>query len=670
MEELLSTKNSPKTALEHFIKTQGEAQLPSLQIHIQLALQDIENSLWMSFEQLPGEVQKLQSELAALQSDAVVLKQVLSQTSETLGSLQRPELEALQADYEALETLAEKKRTRQEAQAFESRVHRLMQQLETPAPDLDEVARLLAALQESLTYLPQFAQKVAEVSSQSLSLLLEFADKNLNDPRKLNSLARLLAPLNAEDQLAKKLISRVQSSFNLRDLLELGFKEALGRLEEVLIREVTVYVEVFNEPTRHVQGLVKELVDSYALSSSFLQLPVAEQISVFDQDFISFLLKVNRFTRSPQPFDAFVVRLAEDFESREQTLLRSLAVIEAKNWKNSLLKLFTGVSESWERCVTLTFAVRAPMWAKSIEPLITDLLNTSGGLVRDLSATLSSLDLDFPQGSSSSPLDWARTETVLEQFRGALKVFCDLKALDARCRKEFLSTTSAGRFSNDRWVLKEIQDCLAARTSTHSLSSLRRALQEGACLWPAAQTRAEALMKVAREGVLRTLLRPISSALANYAALEVWSKHERPQFSLSRTESAASIGEHMLFLLHQLASEDNPLYRLAYETEFFTAPPEKLPHSVGTHFWMVVVTQLVLRVLVAKLLQIKAFGEEGLLQLGADLQYLLNLLRTFGVTQGSGASYTDSLATLLATLEGGEVTHDPLSRAVMSKRLK
>lgn len=670
MEDLLNTKITPKAALDLFLKTEGETQLSSLQIRIQLALQEVENSLWICFEQLPVEVHKLQTEVALLESDAVVLRQILGQSTEALGSLQRPELAALQADYEALEILSEKKRTLQEAQAFDNRVTKLMQQLGLPTPDLYEVARILAALQESLTYLPQYAQKVADVSEQSLSLLLEFADKNLDDSRKLQSLAKLLTPLNASGLLGKKLIAKAQSSFSLRDVLELGFKDALKRLEDHLMREVSVYAEVFEDPTPHAQELVKETVEVFGLSISFLQLPATDQMDIFEQDFVSFLIKVNRFTRTIVPFDAFAARLADDFEGREATLLRPLATIESKVWKSSILRLFAGVWESWQRCAALTFAVKAPQWAKAIEPLITDLLNYSGGVVRDLSTSLSNLDLNFPAGTPSFPLDWAKTEQVLEQFHGALKVFCDLKALDARCRKDFLNTMSASRSPNERWVLKELQESLAARSSSHSLSSLRRALQEGACLWPAAQTRAEALMKVAREGVLKTILRPISSALSNYSALDIWPRNDKPQFSLSRSEPAAAIGEHMLFLLSQLASEDNALYRTAYETEFFTAPPEKLPHAIGTHFWMVVVTQVILRVLVAKLLQIKAFGQEGLQQLAADLHYLLNLLRTFGVTQGSGASYTDSLATLLGSLEGSEVAQDPLSRAVMSKRIK
>mmetsp|Transcript_15701 Transcript_15701/g.28651 ORF Transcript_15701/g.28651 Transcript_15701/m.28651 type:complete len:560 (+) Transcript_15701:324-2003(+) len=558
----------------------------------------------------------------------------------------------------------------QESMAFENRVSRLMQQLDTTSPDLDEVARLLAALQESLTYLPQYKQKVAEISTQSLSLLLEFADKNLHDTRKLQSLAKLLAPLNAADLLGKKLIFRAQISFQMREMLELGFKDLLSRLEDHLIREATIYAEVFDDPVPQAQELIKETVDPFAMSMSFLQLPVSEQIEVFEHDFLTFLLKVNRFSRSIVPFDNFVFRLADGFEHREVTLLKPLATIESRSWKSSILKLFSGVSESWRRCVVLTFAVKAPQWAKSIEPLITDLLNYSGGIVRDLTTTLSAMDLDFPAGATSAPLEWAKTEQALEQFHAALKVFCDLKALDSKCRKDLLETTSAGRFSNDRWALKELQDSLSSKSSSHPLSSLRRALQEGACLWPAAQTRAEALMKIAREGVLKTILRPISAALANYSALEVWSRNEKPQFSLSRTESAAAIGEHMLFLLSQLASEENPLYRTAYEAEFYTAPPDKLPHAVGTHFWMVVVTSLVLRILTAKLMQIKAFGAEGLQQLATDLRYLLNLLRTFGVTLGSGASYTESLSLLLNTLEGSEVSTDSLSRAVMSKRLK
>jgi hypothetical protein len=84
-----------------------------------------------------------------------------------------------------------------------------MHKLETPAPDLD-VERLLAALEESLTYLPKFAQKAAEVSLQSLSLLLEFAEKNLNDSRKVPR--QTAAPLSVEVQLTKKLITQVQSS--------------------------------------------------------------------------------------------------------------------------------------------------------------------------------------------------------------------------------------------------------------------------------------------------------------------------------------------------------------------------------------------------------------------------------------------------------------------------
>jgi hypothetical protein len=68
--------------------------------------------------------------------------------------------------------------------------------------------------------------------------------------------------------LTKKLIAQVQSS--TYELCGARLQRSSGRLEKVLIREVPVYVEVFNELTLHFQGLAKEPVDSHAFSSSFL----------------------------------------------------------------------------------------------------------------------------------------------------------------------------------------------------------------------------------------------------------------------------------------------------------------------------------------------------------------------------------------------------------------
>ena len=139
-----------------------------------------------------------------------------------------------------------------------------------------------------------------------------------------------------------------------------------------------------------------------------------------------------------------------------------------------------------------------------------------------------------------------------------------------------------------------------------------------------------------------------------------------PEFSLSQTAQIGRVGEHLLTLIQRLEIDSNTeLYDQAYLQEFFVLPTSNLPHSIGVHYWLSLISNSLMSAIITKIHQIRNFSPKGARQLAADLGYFLKIIKMLSI--GEGINYVENLEVIRDALSGQGDPTDAAVTSIMSK---
>jgi hypothetical protein len=162
------------------------------------------------------------------------------------------------------------------------------------------------------------------------------------------------------------------------------------------------------------------------------------------------------------------------------------------------------------------------------------------------------------------------------------------------------------------------------------------------------------LLNECRDVTVKAFYVPILDTLHGYHLLECWVEEpeaDMPEFSLSHTSHIGKVGDHVLTLIRNIEMETSEdLYNEAYVLEFLVLPTATLHHSINTHYWLSLISNSILSVLITKITQIKSLTRLGARQLAADLQYFLQIIKTLQI--GEGVNYVETLEAYKDALKG------------------
>lgn len=244
---------------------------------------------------------------------------------------------------------------------------------------------------------------------------------------------------------------------------------------------------------------------------------------------------------------------------------------------------------------------------------------------------------DLKSADSSTQFSYSKQHaaTAMKTYENLLFLYWQLTEEDREIRAEYLRLMTTWYFSKERAVHKEIQThLLTANTETAKLNrKFSNSLREGIRIFPELLRRTENFLEQVKTTCATVFLSPVAHNIAVYSKVQDWAEESPTGPSVY----ISSIGEHLLFLLEEIHSENNELYKQAYLTEFFREPELSIPHELSVQFWIGTLCSTLLSVFSSKLAQVQSAHSK---QWVADLEYLLNITKTLaGAEMGDSPAY-------------------------------
>ena len=675
---------------------QPEQHVSSLLIKLTLLEQDLESSLEYKASQLISSSATTLEDLSQLTSDLLGLSSFLTTLESELEFFHSPELAQLGGDHVLAQRASECKAALQEVDFYEKHTKEVREMLAREVVDLEAVGKLLGSMSKSLRFLEgtgsyeALAGTYADLEASYLTLLSERSAQAIthDSPDPLPSLHRLYQLVNRSSALLDSFLAHYKTSAEHEPgfHMELGLHDSLLRITAFIEKTLTRAKGVF-EPAAQLR-IVRVLLPDKLLSRCFLELPISDQLAAYQASLVPLYRFVKENTTDLTPLHSTAVNIASHLPEREALYLRAAfkglftssikpavtAKIPSETW---CLQLVEEVRKSWQRCLSMSYGVVASAWAEQVSTALEDLIGTISAEMTKFgkSALNGDLDLTFCQAGVKFDFEWSVVQRAIQQFEGILTLYGGFLSADSAFRHEFLQSISTSYFSPQHELDQELQSALTQGLPDlyRSVQAKARALREGAHFLASALRKLETVVAEAKSAVLKAFYAPIYHLIAGYSTKSCWAAEpfvdpDLPQFSRSQSEEILQIGEHFLMMPQgKAAASDKAQYREAFAMEYALVPERREPFtSLGQQFWVVVLGNSLLSLMVQKILSIRELSKAGSEQLAVDVEYLLKVTRSFAIEDGTGV-HTDTLATIQQHLRGDSDSHSPVSQALAAK---
>ena len=699
MEEIHAPDFSFSTWINHELTgvSQPEQHVSSLLIKLTLLEQDLESSLEYKASQLLTSSASTLDDLSQVTSELLSLSSFLSTLESELEFCPSSELSQLGADHILAQRSSECKAALQEVEFYEKHSREMRDMMSRPEVDLEAVGKLLASMKYSLQFLEgtdnyeEQKKTYDDLESGYLSLLGSHASQAISKEttEALVSLHNLYRLVDHSPALLDAFIAHYKAKTEQEPgfHMELGLQDSLSRItafiEKTLLRAKSVF-----EPTSQVQ-IVRALLPDKSLSRCFLELPISEQLSAYQVSLVPLYRFVKDTALDLTPLYSTAVNIASHLPEREVLYLRAafkslftsaikpalIAKVPSETWS---LQLIEEVKKSWQRCLSMSYGVAGSDWAEQVSAAVEDLLGNVSAEMGKVSGMNGDLDLGFGRVGIRFEFEWSGVQRAIQQFEMVLTLYAGFLTADSSFRHEFLQSISTSYFSSQHELDQELQSALikSLPDKYHSVQVKARALREGSHFLSTAIRKLESVTVEAKLAVLKAFYAPIYHLIAGYSTKTCWAAEpfvdpDLPKFSRSQSEDILQIGEHFLMLPQgKAAASDRTAYQEAFSLEYASVPEHHEPFSsLGQQFWVVVIGNSLLSLMVQKILSIKEISKSGAEQLAVDVEYLLKVTRSFTVEEGAGV-HTETLSTIQRHLRGETDPMNAVSQALAAKMMR
>lgn len=675
---------------------QPEQHVSSLLIKLTLLEQDLESSLEYKASQLITTSATTIEDLSQLTSDLLGLSSFLSTLETELEFFHSPELAQLGEDHILAHRASECKSALQEVEFYEKHTKEVREMMARDGVDLEGVGKLLGSMSKSLRFLEgtgsyeELARTYAGLESSYLTLLSESSIQAIthDSPNSLSSLNRLYQLVNQSSALLDSFLSHYKGLAEHEPgfHMELGLHNSLLRITAFIEKTLSRAKDVFDQSAQ--VRIVRALLPDKLLSRCFLELPISEQLAAYQVSLVPMYRFVKVNAGDLTPLHSTAVNIASHLPEREALYLRAVfkglftssikpaisAKIPSETW---CLQLIEEVRKSWLRCLSMSYGIAASAWAEQVSSALEDLIGTISAEMSKFGKTSLNGDLDLAFGQTGVKFDfeWSVVQRAIQQFEVILTLYGGFLSADSVFRHEFLQSISTSYFSPQHELDQELQSALTQSLSEQyrSVQAKARSLREGAHFLASAIRKLEGAVAEAKSAVLKAFYAPIYHLIAGYNLKSSWAADpfvdpDLPQFSRSQSEDILQIGEHFLMMPQgKAAASDKTHYREAFAMEYAVVPERREPFtSLGQQFWVVVLGNSLLSLMVQRILLIKELSKSGAEQLAVDVDYLLKVTRSFTIEDGTGV-HTETLATIQRHLRGETDPMNAVSQALAAK---
>ena len=679
---------------------QPEQHVSSLLIKLTLLEQDIEAALEYKCAQVVQETETTVEEVTKIGSELKEITDFIRTLESELEFFRSPELSQIGDDHTLSERSTACKTALQEVEFYEKHSKEAQALLASPLPDLHAIGKLLNSMRHSLLFL-KCTQKFEELKREYevlescfMGYLMSTCSAAISRDQSdgISEVYKLYQLVGKEDEFLSVFTAYWKDAADKEPgfHMELGLQDSLLRVTAFTDRVLQRLKSVVASHNNQV-AVVKSLLPDKSLSRCFLELPISEHLSAYQSSLVPLFSFVKRTASDLTPLHSTVVNICTHLPEREGMYLRAVfktlfasaikpgvsAKVPSETWG---LQVIEETRKSWQRCLSMSYGVSSSEWSDQISTVLDDLFTSIlHELQRFSRATLNGeLDLAFPQVTLSYAFDWGLVQRAIQQYEVMLTMYAGFLAADSQCRHEFLQSISTTYFSQKHELDKELQSALIAGLPEmyKNVQTKARALREGAHFLPTAVKKLETIMTEAKNAVLRMFYSPIYPLLASYHTKPCWNSApfidpDLPRFSLSQSEDILQIGEHFLMIPQGRASAGDKLqYSEAFALEYAVVPEKRAPlATLGQQFWVVVVGNSLLALVVQKVLMIKEISKAGAEQLAMDIEYLMKVTRSFTIDDGTGV-HIDTLGVIQKHLRGEADPTNAISQSLALKMNK
>lgn len=636
MEELFEDEFSAVSWLDTQLRLdpKPDQAISQLLVKLQLMEQEIEASLDYKTNILLKELPDLTAEMGLIYTEIKELSEQTAGTMTDLETLYSGDIHQLRHDLSQVGTITNLKEILRDIDEFDRKITQLDAKFDNA--DAFELAHETAGLCRSLQYMqkfPRHSEYSARVNGliqrirKRLFCVLE-AEAGSYDISRLKSLLLAYESLGESSEFATQLIEiRVQRVEFDRNL---DFYSLLSELDSVLRFESSNFLVLFEDPTSYLRDLYREIIAKCDWPTKFLELRAEEYISAWDR-LLSLVSYVKETSNCILPFIPAIETISSSIVYLEKTAFEGIRYSE-----DFTQTATTPIKQSWERVSRLTFGVCTYEWSQALEKALL-LMLTQYSIAFETWKTETPMIKDLKSKDPPTHFSYSKQHTAaaMRTYENLLFLHRKLTEEDREIRSEYLRLMTTWYFSKERAVQKEIQThLLAANTETAKLNrKFSNSLREGVRIFPELLRRTESFLEQVKITCATVFLSPVAHSIAVYSRVQDWAE-ESPT---GPSAYISSIGEHLLFLLEEIHSENNELYKQAYLTEFSREPELSIPHELSVQFWIGTLCSTLLSVFSSKLTQAQSTYSK---QLAADLEYLLNITKTLaGAEMGDSAAY-------------------------------